>query len=109
MIILEFDYFTAVHTDEVIVRRLIQKVRVVGGLSVAEVDFLKQSCLHEQADSPVESRPRCTGVGSPELFPQFIRREVFIGGKNNIHDCIALRGLPQALSLDEGVESFLNL
>lgn len=69
MIILEFDYFTAVYTDEVIVRRLIQKVRVVGGLSVAEIDFLKQSCLHEQADSPVESRPRCTGVGSPELFP----------------------------------------
>ena len=109
MIILEFDYFAAVHTDEVIVRRLIQKVRVVGGLSVAEVDFLKQSCLHEQADSPVESRPRCTGVGHPELFPQFIRREVFIGGKNNIHDGIALRGLPQALSLDEGVKSLLNL
>ena len=52
--VFELDNFTAVHTDKMVVRRLIDEIGIVGFLFTAKIDFAQQTSLNKQTDGAID-------------------------------------------------------
>ena len=106
--VFELDDFAAVDTDEVVVVGMIEEVRVVGGLSVAELDLVDEVGFDEEGEGAVNGGAGGFGTSGTESVEEVIGREVLVGGKDDFEDLIPLEGLSESLLLDEGVQSFAN-
>lgn len=106
--VLELHHTAAVDADEVVVRGLVEKVGVVGGLVVAEVDFAQQLRLQQQAERPVNRGARGLGIQLARALVELLGGEMLVLGEGRSNDRLALAGPPQFLAADEFVESFLN-
>jgi hypothetical protein len=89
----------AADTSEVAVMFVAIDVLIVE-MAVLEIDFLNQSAVDEEGDSPVEG-----GLGDSFLLvsqPQkeFIHVEVIVDGKDFLNDRLSLRGVSHPLFLD---------
>ena len=47
MVILEFHNFTTINTDEVVMIRMINKIWIVGGLTITEFDFVDEVSFYK--------------------------------------------------------------
>ena len=108
-VVLEFDDFAAVDADEVVVGGAIEEIGVVGGLTVAEVDFLEEAGLGEEGEGAVEGGAGGPGGLSTEAFPELVGRKMLIGGENGLDEGVALGGVAEAFVFDKGVQSFAHL
>lgn len=52
--VFKLDDFSAIDADKVVVGGAVEEVRVVGGLAVAELDFVNESGFVEQGESTVD-------------------------------------------------------
>jgi hypothetical protein len=102
-VVLELDDLAAVDADEVVVGGAIEEIGVVGGLTVAEVDFLEEAGFGEEGEGAVEGGAGAAGFMSAEPVPEFVGCEVLVGGKNGVHQGVPLGGIAEALVLDKGV------
>ena len=109
VVVFELDDPPTIDANEVIVGRFVEKVRVVGGLAVAEVDFLEESGLGEEGEGAIEGGAGGPGIGSVEPLPEFVRREVLVRGEDGIDDGVSLGSVAEPLHPDEGVELLPDL
>ena len=107
--VLELDDLAAVDADEMVVGGVVEEVGVVGGLAVAEVDFLEEAGLGEEAEGAVEGGAGAAGLLAAEAVPEFVGGEVLIGGEDGLHEGLALGSVAQALVLDKGIQSVSHL
>ena len=77
--------------------RVVDKIWIVIRLIPAEVDFLEQPALHEQAKGAVEGGAGGGGINFPGAFPEFFRREMVCGIEGGFNNNFALPGMAQAL------------
>ena len=56
VLVFKLENFRAVHADQVIVIRAVNKVGIIGGDSLAQVDFMKQPAIDEKHQGPVARR-----------------------------------------------------
>ena len=108
MVIFEFGHLTTIDADEMVVGGAVEKIRVVGGLPVAEVDLVEEVSFDEKRKSPVDGGAGGAGTDFAEALKKFFGGEVFIRVENELHNGIALGGLAQTFGADEGVELFAN-
>lgn len=99
--VFKFDDFSAIDADKVVVCRAIEEVRVVGGLAVAELDFVNESGFVEQGESAVDGGSGSCRSCRTEAVEELFRSEMFVGSKDDVDDFIALRGLPKTFFNDE--------
>lgn len=93
VVVFEFEHFATIDADEVIVGGTVEKVGVVGGLAVAEVDLVQEVGFGEEGQGPVDGGTGGGGAHFAEALEEFLGSEVFIGVENELHNGIALRGL----------------
>lgn len=103
--VFEFDNLAAIDADEVVVVGVGDEVRVVGGLAVAEFDFVDEAGFHEEAEGAVNGGAGGLGAGGAETVEEFVGGEVFVGGEDDFEDFIALGSLAQSLFADEIIQS----
>jgi hypothetical protein len=108
-VVLEFDDFAAVDADEVGVGGAIEKIGVVSGLTVAEVDFLEEAGFGEEGEGAVEGGAGGSGGFSAEAFPELVGRKMLVGGENGLDESVALGGVAEAFVFDKGVQSLAHL
>lgn len=108
VLVFKFQNFAAIDADEVVVGRAVEKVRVVSRLAVAKVDLVKEVGLGQEGEGTIEGSARGGRALFAKAFEQLFGREVILGGKNELHDGIALGGLPKTFGADEGIEFFAN-
>lgn len=108
VVVFEFEDFTTINTNEVIVGGTVEEVGVVGCLAVTEVDLVEEVGFGEQGEGAVEGGSGGSGALFAKALEEFFRGEVFVGGKDELDDGIALGGLTKALGANEGVEFFAN-
>jgi hypothetical protein len=101
--VLEFDDFTAINADEVVVVGVGGEVGVVGGLAVAQFDFVDEICFDEEGKGSVNGGTGCLGPDGPEAIKKFIGREMFFRGEDDFENFIPLCSLSEALFLDEAI------
>lgn len=99
--VFKLDDFPAINTDEVVVGGTVEEVRVVGGLAVAELDFVNEMGLGEEGQSPVNSGAGGTGARGAKAFEEVVGSEMFIGCKDDFDNFIPLWSLSQPLFADE--------
>ncbi len=105
MAVFEFDDFAAVDADEVVVIGVVNEVGVVGGLSVAEVNFVNEVGFGKEGEGSVDGGPGGFGAGGAKTVEELVGGEVFVGGKDDFEDFITLGSLAEAFFADELVES----
>jgi len=106
--VFKLDDFSTVDAHKVIVRWLVQEVRVIGGLVIAQIDLPQQSCLHQQAKRAVNGGTGSFGIHFPDPVIQLIRSEMFILGEGGFYNHITLTRPAQTLAADEFVKPLLN-
>lgn len=107
--VLEFDHFSAIDADEVVVGGAVDEVGVVVFLAIAEVDLVNEIGLIEESKGAVDGGTGRFGTRKTQPVEEFIGCEVLIRGKNDLYDFIALGCLTQSLFADELVESLSNV
>lgn len=106
--IFKLDDAAAIDAEKMVVGWLIEEIWIVGGLIIAEIDFPQQVCLHQQAESAVNSGTGSFRVQFPCAIKELICRKMLIFGKRSFYDDFTLHGPAQAFAPDELIESFLN-
>lgn len=104
--ILEFYDLSAIDTNEVVVRRSVDEVRIVIRLAIAEVDLVDEVCFGEQGECSVNGRAGGFGAGGSEAIEELVWSEVLICRKDHIYDFITLSGLAETFLADEDVKTF---
>jgi hypothetical protein len=61
-VIVKFDDFAAVDTDEVTMPRVIGEIGVVEGGGLAEIDLAKESCTHKKSECAINGGAGNLGV-----------------------------------------------
>ena len=108
MDILEFHDLTAINTNEVIVIGVIDKIWIVGGLTVTKFDLVEEVCFHKQSQCSVNSCTGSSGTSITESVKKFVRRKVFVGVEDDSEDFVPLRSLSQTFLPDEIVQFVVN-
>lgn len=108
VLVFEFDNFSAIDADEVVVGGFVDEVGVVGFLISAEVDFAQQAGFEEDFDGAIDR-----GAGGGEVFAACALVEFFVGkvlilGKDESHDCFALGRAAHFFLTNECVELIDN-
>ncbi|MFT6864433.1 MAG: hypothetical protein ACJAVK_002998 [Akkermansiaceae bacterium] len=106
--VLELDHFSAIDTDEVVVVGVVNEVGIVGGLAIAEFDFVDEVCFHEEPEGAVDGGAGGLGTSGAKAFEEFVGREVLVGGEDDFEDFIPLRSLSQSFLADEIIQSVAN-
>ena len=106
--VLELDHFSAIDTDEVVVVGVVDKVGVVGGLAIAEFDFVDEVGFHKEAKGAVDGGAGGLGTGGAKAFEKFVGREVLVGREDDFEDFIPLGSLSQSFFSDEIIQSVAN-
>lgn len=83
VVVLEFDHFSAVDADKVVVIWVIEEIGVVGRLSIAEVDFLDEVGFDKESEGAVNGGAGGAGAFAAKAVEEFIGSEVFIGGEDD--------------------------
>jgi len=91
-----------------IVRGLVEEVRIIGGLVFTQIDFAQQIRFHQQAQGPVNGSSRGFGIDLPDPVEELIRCEMVVLGECHLDDDIALIGSSQTFAPDEIIEPFLD-
>ena len=107
--ILKLHDTSAIDANEVIVRGLVEKVGVVGGLVVSEIDFTKQIRFDQKTERAIDSGARGFRIEFSGTIKEFICREMFVFGECGLDDGFTLAGSAQPLAADKFVKSFLNI
>ena len=94
VVVFKLDDFSAIDADEVVVGGAVEEVRVVGGLAVAELDFVNEPGFIEEGKSAVNGGAGGCRSGGAEAVEELFRGEMFVGSKDDLDDLIALGGLP---------------
>jgi hypothetical protein len=76
--ILEFYNFAAINTDEVVVIGVIDKIWVVGSLTITELDFVDEVSFYEKPKCAVDGGAGGSGASIAKPVKKFIRGEVFV-------------------------------
>ena len=76
--VLELGDFSAIQADEVVVAGSDVEVRVVGGLAIAEVDFLEEAGFVEEGKGAVEGGAGGACASGAEAVEELLGREVFV-------------------------------
>ena len=108
MRVLELNHAAAIDAEQMVVRRLVVEVRIVGRLVLAEIDFAQQARLHQQPEGAVNSGAGGIGIQLAGAGEELIRGEMLVLGKGGLDDGFALTGPAEALALDEVIEPFLD-
>jgi hypothetical protein len=96
--ILKFDDSITVETDEVVVLRLVQKVRIVKRLVATKIDFSKQVAVHEKLKRAINGGTRNSSVELAGLFQKFVSIKMIVCGKGRLNNDVPLLGAAEALS-----------
>ena len=108
MRVLKLHHLLAVEANEVVVVRMINKVRIIVSLITSKVDFLQQSTFHQQSKSAVKGRAGRCRINFPRTFPQFICRKMVRGVKSSLDDDFPLPGVAETLGGDEFFDPCLD-
>jgi len=109
VIIFELDDLAAIDADEVVVGWAVEKIWVVGGLAVTEVDFLDECRFDEEAESAVNGGAGGLQLAAADAVPELVGGEMVVRGKNEGEDGVSLWGLPEAFLADEVIKSLADL
>ena len=108
VIVFELEDFAAINANEVIVGGAVEKIGVVGGLPVPEVNLVKEVGLGEEREGAVKGGAGGGGALFAKAFKEFLGGEVLIRCEDQLHDSVALGGLAETFGADERVEFFAN-
>lgn len=103
--VFKLDDFAAIDTDEMVVGGAVEEVGVVGGLAVAEFNFVNEVGLGEKGQGAVNGGAGGPGTGGAKTVEEVVGSEVFVSGEDDFDDFIPLRGLPESLFADEIIQS----
>jgi hypothetical protein len=109
MIIFELDDLAAIDADEVVVGRAVEKIGVVGGLAVTEVDFLDESRFDEEAEGAVDGGAGGLQLATTDAVPELVGGEMLVRGENEGEDGVPLWGLSEAFLADEVIKTLADL
>lgn len=104
VIVLKLDDLAAIDADQVVMAGLVEVVWIVGLEIATEVDFLDHAGLDQQGDGPVDRGPGRVEVLFADPLEELFGGEMFVVGERQAHDGIPLRGAPQTLLTDEGIQ-----
>lgn len=93
VVIFEFGHFATINADEVVVGGPVGEVGIVGGVSVAEVNLLQQLRFGEERKCAIEGCAGGIDSSLAETLEEFVGCEVFVGGKDDLHNRITLARL----------------
>lgn len=93
MVVFEFEHFSTIDTDEMIVTGAIEKVGIIGRLPVTQIDLMEEVSLGQERQSSIERCPRGGGTLFAKAFKELFGSKVLVRRKNELDDGIALRGL----------------
>jgi len=96
VLVLELDDAAAIDADEVVVRRMVEVVRVVEFVVLAEIHLAQDAALHEERERAVNGGARNGAIDLARHDEQFLRGVVLGGGKGGLHDGVTLGRLAEA-------------
>ena len=104
----EFDYFVAIHANEVVVVRVLKEIGIVVFDILSQIDLRQQTRFDQQGKRSVEGRAGNRAVDLPRSFPQIICRKVLVTAERSLDDDLPLARTSQSLSLKELVNLSLD-
>ncbi len=104
VIVVKLDHFAAIHTDEVIVVRVLAVDRIVAFAAITEVFFHGEALLHEEFQGAVHGGVADASLCGLDLGVEFIGGDVFIELEEALCDGIALFCGFEGLVFESGVE-----
>ena len=81
----------AIHADEVVVRRVVEKVRIVDFRLAAQIELSQEPALHKQRQRAVNRRPRNRPVDPARHLQQLLRAEVGLRAGRSLDNSLPLR------------------
>ena len=91
--VFEFDDLFAVHTDQVVVSRVLEEVGIVDLCLAAQIEFAQESAFHQDRKGAIDRSAGNRFVDGSRHHQEFLCRVVFMSAESSLNDGIALRGL----------------
>jgi len=108
VLVFKLDDLAAIDADQVVVRRVVEVVRVVEFVVLAEVHLLEHAALHEQRERAIDGRAGDGTIHLARHFEQFLGGVVLLGAEGGLHDGVALGGPAETFLSKIGVNAFAD-
>jgi hypothetical protein len=95
-LVLKFHNLIAVNADEVVVVRMLNEIRIVIFVFLAEVHLAQQPALHQQRECAVDSGAGDRGLNFSRHYQKILCRVMLFGAESRFDNRIPLRRVPQA-------------
>jgi hypothetical protein len=96
--ILKLNHAPAIHTDEMVMLGLVQKVWIVVSLIAPQVDLPQEAAVNEQAQGAVNGGTGDCAVGAANSVMQLIGGEMILCIKGGLDNDVTLLSAPQVFA-----------
>ena len=104
VLVFELDDLLTIHTNEMIVMGVADKIWIVMLLVLAEIDLLEQSAFHQERKGSINRGARHRRLNVPGLHQQLFGRIMLRGAEGCLDDRFTLDCLTQSAFFDEMID-----